>query len=334
MRAFSLFFLFIALIFSYKIALFISKENTFALIVVAIIALMPSINASSFGGINNDAALIAFSHILLYYLVKILDNLDIRIWSIIKNGILLGLALLTKPVAIIFIPLTAGVFMYKGFKKNEIKKTALALLGVFTIAAIMSIVFYIRLIDSIINGSSNEISQTKNIFAIENIFLAVGFDIIRKFFLATSIWLQLQFFDRFYPFYIKSFIFALELFGLIGLIYLAKNYFNKDKDAPQSGQSPYAPLVLCIAAFLLISGFYTFLYYKQALMSHYYDFAWFGRYYLPVIAPIVIIMLFGLKKIFHLIKISEKVLYIGLLIFFLFLHNYAFFNIALQYNYL
>lgn len=334
MRMFSLIFLFITIIFAYEIALFISKEKVFALVVAAIISLAPSVNASSFGGVNNDAALIAFSHIIFYYLLKALGGFRATIWSIIGLGALLGLTLITKPTALIFIPLTSGVFICKGFKENKTKKAILAFLGIFAIALILSAIFYIDTIAAFNNGSSNGNIQLENILSFQNVLRAIFFDIIRHFFLTTSVWLQLQFFDSFYPPYIKSIILGIELFAVLGLIQLIKYDFIKNEPTILSNKTPRNFIVLCVSAFFLISVFYSIFYYRNALIHNYYDFGWFGRYYLPMIGPIAVLLLLGLKQFFHILKIPEKFVYLGLLIFFSFLHNYAFFNMALQYNYL
>ena len=256
-RMFSLIFLFITLIFIYKIALLISEQRLFALTAVAIVSLMPSINSSSFGGINNDAALIAFSQILFYLLLKALKNVNSTIMAPISIGAVLGLTLLAKPQGVIFIPIIAIVLL--------------------------------------------------------------------------EFWLQAQLYSVFYPFYMNSFILALELAAAIGLIYIGKDYSKK---ALQSNQHFYVYIALCVLAFFALEAFYTMLFYKGALLTNYYNFAAQGRYYFPVIGPLIVIFLASLYRFFNKLNIPQNFVSISLLLFFLILHNYSLINIILQLNYL
>jgi len=312
-RMFSLIFLFITLIFIYKIALLISEQRLFALTAVAIVSLMPSINSSSFGGINNDAALIAFSQILFYLLLKALKNVNSTIMAPISIGAVLGLTLLAKPQGVIFIPIIAIVFF------------------IFFIGVIMTAPFYIEPVKYFINNPGEAINQPQDILSLKNIFTAIGYDLLRRFSLLLEFWLQAQLYSVFYPFYMNSFILALELAAAIGLIYIGKDYSKK---ALQSNQHFYVYIALCVLAFFALEAFYTMLFYKGALLTNYYNFAAQGRYYFPVIGPLIVIFLASLYRFFNKLNIPQNFVSISLLLFFLILHNYSLINIILQLNYL
>lgn len=331
MRMFSLIFLFITLIYSYKAALLVSGEKIFAITAAIIVSLMPSINSSSFGGINNDAALIAFSQILIYWMLKTINNPDAKTISNIGGGVLLGLTLLTKPQAIIFIPLVAGVILYKGIKKKMLRQAIIALFIILLIALAIAAPFYIDPITYFFSNFGGTAVQASDIFSIDNIIPAIGFDIVGRFSLLFEFWFQAQLFTRFYPFYFNSLILALELGAIIGLIYMTKDYYNKISIA---NKKFYACIILCVAAFLVLEIFFTAIYYKEALTKQYYGFGGQGRYYFPVIGPIIILFLAGLRRFSFRLKIPVNALYASLILFFLVLHNYALFNIILQYNYL
>lgn len=330
MRAFSLIFLFIIIVFVYKTALLVSEDKSFAIIAAAIVALTPSIN-SSLGGINNDAALIAFSHIIFYLLFMTLKNPNLKTMSVIGNGALLGLALLTKPQAVIFIPLTIGVFLYKGFRENKKRQALFALFTILFTALIVAAPFYIDPIKYFFNSPNDAEDLPQKILSAKNILAAINYDIRRIASLFQSFWMQAQIFNIFYPSYIGSLIYALELFGLIGLVDLIRNYFSNKK---QSNKTFYAYIALCVTSLIALELFYSIIYFKSALTNQYYNFAMNGRYYLLIIGPLTILLLFSLRHFFYKLKIPTNALYIGLLLFFLFLHNYALFNIILQYNYL
>ena len=331
MRVFSLIFLFIALISVYKIALLVSEKRLFAITAVAIVSLMPSINSSSFGGINNDAALIAFSQILFYLLLKALKNVNSAIMTRIGIGAVLGLTLLAKPQGVIFIPIVAAVFLYKGIKTKIKKQSVIALFFIFFIAALMAAPFYVEPIKYFINNPSETINQTQSILSFKNITAATGLDLLRRFSLLSEFWLQAQLFTVFYPFYINSFILALELAAAIGLIYIGKDYFKR---VFQPNQNFYIYIALCALTFFALDSFYTMLFYKGALLNNYYNFAAQGRYYFPVIGPLIILFLAGLCRFFNKLNIPQNFVFISLFLFFLILHNYSLINIILQYNYL
>lgn len=331
MRMFSLIFLFVTLIYSYKAALLISGEKIFATTTVIIISLMPSINSSSFGGINNDAALIAFSHILFYWLLKTLNNNNWRIIAYIGGGTLMGLTLLTKPQAVIFIPLVIGTILYKGIRENKIIKSLVFLSVTISIALAIAASFYINLITYFFKNLSGSSGHTMSVLSLNNLIPAIGHDVMGSLSLLFEFWLQVQTFTKLYPLYFYSLILALELGSIIGLFYIISDYFKKTKT---NNKNFYAYLLLCAAAFLVLNLFLKIIYYKAALASQYYGFGEQGRYYFPVVEPIIILLIAGLRRFFLRFKVPINLLYTSLILFFLILHNYALINIILRYNYI
>ncbi|TAN57976.1 DUF2142 domain-containing protein [Patescibacteria group bacterium] len=331
MRIFSLIFLFVTLIYSYKAALLVSGEKIFAITAAIIVSLMPSINSSSFGGINNDAALIALSQILIYWTLKTINNPNAKIVTTIGGGVLLGMTLLTKPQAIIFIPFVAGILLYKGFKEKMIRRALIALFVILLIALTIAAPFYIDPITYLLNDLGGGSNQALNIFSLDNISAAIGSDITGRLSMLFEFWLQTQLFANLYPFYVLSLILALELAAIIGLAYIAKDYLKKIT-APS--KNFYVYLMICIAAFFMLDIFLKLLYYKGALTNQYYGFGGQGRYYFPIIGPIIILFLAGLRRFSFRLKIPVNAIYASLILFFLILHNYALFNIILQSNYI
>lgn len=364
MRLFSLTFLFLTIVFAYKIAFLIMQDRLFAFTVATIITLMPSVNATSFAGINNDAALIAFAHILFYHILKVWRDCDISYKNAAWLAIFFSLTLLSKPQGAIFFPLIVLAYTHKWIINKNTKKTILSLLIIVIIAGSVALPFYLRsfihynesLIQNIKHIDPRQISPAKNILT------SVLMDAERRFFLIITFWTQLQFFTLYYSNYIHVSILFLIAFAVAGYgpyfnkairivkkITMYNSFFSKRRKQNRSIPSGRAnrdfdilkllnhrlfPIFLCICVFLILDLFYTLLYYRNALSLQNYNFPTQGRYYFVIIGPIIILFLLGIERFFSRFKIAKKNVYAGLIIFFIFLHNYALFNIAIQYNYL
>lgn len=323
MRMFSLIFSLITVIFAYKIAFLMTKERLFSFVVAGIISLMPSVNASSFGGINNDAILIAFAHILMYILLRFINQADSSFKSMLTISAMLGLTLLTKTQAIIFFPLTIGVYIFKGKQEKNIRQKMREVLTVMGISITIFFIFSFPTIHSVLKGVQPINIAGETALANPNIAQAVIFDIIRRLDVVFGFWLQTEFFDTLYPISIIIFLTFLSLSAIVGATFA---YLKKNINIPS------IPLV--IAAFFLLEIFYTLLYYHTALTKHYYGFPGQGRYYFILLANFIIIFLLGLRYIISKINVSSRSFFLAAFLFFCFFHNFALIDIMLQYNYL
>ncbi len=328
MRAFSLVFLFITTIFAYKISFLVTKDKSFALVIAAIANLMPSVNATSFAGVNNDAILIALSHALFFYLLLVLFNkMHITKKTLFGMGILLGFTLLTKTQAIIFLPITFGTYIYWGVQQHTIRRSFVYGILVCGIALLIATPFMIPQLFS--HLTDTQITATETAISASTLHLAVFQDIFRRLNISMNFWTQVAFFDTLYPLWISATLLLFMLLALWGvLLWLISK---------KSGNNAHLllSLIFFFCSFVVLEIFYSALYYNSALKYQHFDFPGQGRYYFMLLAPILILFLFGLRYwLKTLFKVNEKLLYAVLIIFFSFLHNYALINIALQYHYL
>jgi len=333
MRFFSLIFLLVTTVFAYKIAYLVTKEKNFSLLTAAIINLMPSVNATSFGGVNNDALLIALGHALFFYLLKLLfQDIPLARKSIFSFGVLLGLTLLTKTQAIIFLPLTFCAFLYHGIRHRTVQHSLIILTCIYGIASLIALPFVLPpLAQYMSTASAHTALSAGAVFAPAYAWKAAFFmDITRRMALLFNFWTAVEFFDTLYPLWIMAALWLLCAIALWGLGMRAFVKLNERENA----QRLHYKLIACAIAVVLLELFYTLLYYRSALFASSYDFPGQGRYYFVLLAPLIVLFLYGLKYWAQtLFKIPPKIVYALMLFFFLFLHNYALITIALHYNY-
>lgn len=322
MRFFSLIFLLITLIFAYKISFFISNDKVFSFTVAAVISLIPSLNIISFGTINNDAALIALGQIIFYYLAKFFHSRNAAMKEIIKGGVLLGAALLTKTQAVIFIPLTIGVFIYNGVKNKKMRHNLIGLILLFLIAGIVALPFLAPPLLAYFTGSSEEILsslQNDNLKTEQNALILLANDIVRRIAVFNTFWAEFLHTFASFRLYMEIAAGLLSIFAFLGLTLAFVKFKGKDLNHW---------LLFCLLSILPLEFLYTLLYYKNALINNYYQFPGQGRYYYILITPIIILFVFGLKEFSSLLKIPPRFVYAGLLFFFLLFHNLALINLA------
>lgn len=321
----SIFFLIITLVFSYKIALIASKDDLFAITVCAIIGLLTSVN-TVFSSINNDVALIAFSHIAFYYILKIFNSGNrLSGLSILAASLGVLAAMLSKPQAIIFIPLLAGAIIYSEFKGKKIKRgTILSFLISGT--ALLTAIFFV-----FPSGFINFLKiPFKSINGSGEIVLTLINDAVRRFNLMFDFFTQLGIYGSDYPIWIFSILGVLILFSIAGIaLFFYKKFKYKSIDTAQL----YSILAV-MAPIIILEILYTFLYYREAIINEVYDFPGQGRYYFLVLAPLIIVFLFGLRHMLDLIKLPLKAMYFFLILFFAFLNCYFLLNIVLKHSYL
>jgi len=148
--------------------------------------------------------------------------------------------------------------------------------------------------------------------------------------LLFNFWTAVEFFDTLYPLWIMATLWLLCAIALWGLGMRAFVKLNERENA----QRLHYKLIACAIAVVLLELFYTLLYYRGALFASSYDFPGQGRYYFVLLAPLIVLFLYGLKYWAQtLFKIPPKIVYALVLLFFFFLHNYALITIALHYNY-
>lgn len=325
MRFFSLIFYLITIIFIYKIAFLFSREKNFSHTVTLMATFLPAVS-SAFSGINNDVALFAFSHIMIYYLSRYLMLPKNNIKTLVRQGVILGIALLTKTQALIFIPLIIFAHLPKtNFWKL---KNFFKVIKIFLVAGFIALPFAILpLFDYFQNNIVAELADKKISGGIGHpeIIKAMTEDLFRRKDLFFAFWSQIQTFDAHFPPLLAIATGGLALVAIWGLIIYF--IFNNKK-----GDIPF--VLFFLACFLALELFYTMLYYRTALTIQYYAFPGWSRYYFVVLGPLLILYVLGLKSFAVFLKIPTKFIYIILILFFIFLHNYVFFNAVLQYNYL
>lgn len=323
MRFASLIFLIITIVYAYKIAFLATKNKKFAYTVAGIITLIPSLNIISFGTINNDAVLIALSHIMLYYLFKVLDAYPSTIKKIIQGGALLGLTLLTKPQAIIFIPLTIGVFLYAGRKFKKTKLIFSDLFILFFTAGVIAVPFLLlpvlnysnALTDQLIIASSGESFKT-----VPDLVALISNDIIRRTAVATTFWAEFFHNQSSLRLYMEIAVTTLSILSFFGLVCSFTNMIKK--------KIYNYWVIFCLLSVLPLEILYTLLYYQNAIIKQYYDFPGQGRYYYLLAAPIIMLFVFSFEKFLSLFKIPPRYAYAGLIFFFVIFHNLALINLA------
>lgn len=322
MRIFSFLFFLITLTFSYRIALLIDGDKKFAFIVTAIISLMPSVSMA-FASINNDAAVIAFGHIAFYYLLKTLYVTKVLFATAAKGILALTAALAAKPQAIIFIPLLTGVYFFviqkgkKAFKRN---------IGMLCAGLIFVGIFIYFFTFSMIESYFNNLIRTFSQMTFANFKIAFIYDIFRRIVLFFDFWLKVHTFNNFFPQFISVLLGTFSVIAIFGA--LLSFYAQINKKRYNKG------LLFCLISFIALDILYTLIHYYESIAHNVYDQLNFGRYYFLFLCPIIIIFVWGIRHISMLIKIPQKVIYIGLFLFFAFLNSYALLNIAIQYTYL
>lgn len=323
-RFLSVFFLIITLIFSYKIALIIGQDRSFAIVVCSIITLMVSVSAA-FSSINNDVALIAFSHIVIYLIFRIFYSswqTANRLMPFLLTA--LSAAILSKPQAFVFIPLAAGVYIYNILKNKKSKAYILAgvSLAFFAILTAVYLVLPANFFPAFF--------QFKSISGSAGLITIIENDILRRFGLVFDFFLQLGPFSFNYPAWIFGILGTLVLMSGLGIILFFYDHL-KNKKRNKDGTTI---LSLSIVTVGMLEILFTFLYYREAILNGVYDFPGQGRYYFIVLAPLIAVFVYGLRHIFELIKLPRRFLYYALILFFAFLNSYSFINVVLQYTYL
>lgn len=325
LRFSAIFFLIITVIFSYKTALILSRDRLFAIIVCSIIALMVSVN-TVFSSINNDVALIAFSHIVLYLIYRIFYSppQNVNLLMVLLFFAFLA-AILSKPQAIIFVPLLVGALMYNGLKNKKLKSNmtvnilAAAAVSLTTILLLPKGFFsnFLKIGFGSINGTGEIITIIIN-------------DLIRRFNLVFDFFIQLGLFNSSYPIWIFSFLGVMILLSGLGMILFFYHFFKGRHSNTEKAKA----LLMCLIPFITLEILYTFLYYREAIINKVYDFPGQGRYYFIVLAPLIMMFVYGLQYIFELIKVPRRVLYYILVLFFAFLNGYFLIHIIVPSAYL
>ncbi len=321
----AIFFLIITIIFSYKIAFILTNDRLFALIICSIISLMASMSAV-FSSINNDVALIAFSHIVLYLVYRIFysSSQNVNRLIILASFAFLA-AILSKPQAIIFIPLMIGALIYNWLKNKKIRTNA-----AMNILVIGSIILVTILIMP--NGFLSNFFKIdfRSIDGGGGIMTILKNDLLRRFTLMFDFFIQIGLFHSDQSVWIFSSLSVLILFSTMGIILFCYNFFKK-RDFYSANVKA---LLLCAIPIITLEILYTFLYFREAIINKAYDFPGQGRYYFIVLTPLLVIFVYGLQYLFELLRLPRRALYFILIIFFAFLNSYFFINIILPSAYL
>ena len=317
-------FLIITVVFSYKIAFIFSRDSLFAIIICSIISLMVSVSAV-FSSINNDVALIAFGHIVLYLTTRIFYSTRQKIGRLTIFWFLAFIpAIYSKPQAIIFIPLLIGALIYNGLKNKGLRiNAAINILFIAAAALIAILLLPIGFLDffkinlASINGMNEITTIVKN-------------DFLRRINLVFDFFVQLGLFHSGHPIWIFSFLGTLIFLSLVGIILFFFNFFKNKNNHLEKARA----LLLNAAPIIILEILYTFLYYREAIINKVYDFPGQGRYYFIVLAPLVIIFVYGLQYVSDYLKLPRRILYFILILFFALLNSYFFANIILSAAYL
>ena len=142
LRFFSILFGTITVIFTYKIAKLIFKNDDWMpLFSMAFIALIPKflfINSV----LNNDVLIWTFSTITIFYILKFSTNPD-KIKFLILTSIFCGLAIISKMSGVILVPLVFSILAYHFITKQSEKKYFLKNIFIFGIISLISGGWYV-----------------------------------------------------------------------------------------------------------------------------------------------------------------------------------------------
>lgn len=291
MRVFSTIFFLLTLILIYLAAKHLTKNLLFSLSAIIISGLQPIFSYVG-SGVNNDVLLVLFCTLIFYLCLKLFDYINWRRTIIL--GLVLGLGLLTKQQFLVFLPLAFIPFLYHFIKNKTLrKKITQYLLIALLITVIIAGWWFLRNYQLYHNFVLAETDSQSNPEYLDLSFGKYLYLIaIRYLYAFTTFGFNLTYHTSTGLPPIFIFIGALlSLFGFAGLLY----YFYQTKRAIAD--------IFRVKMFFLLSGallleiIYTYLFLTNLVNSGIYTFPVEGRYYFPVILPIILLWLWGLVKL-------------------------------------
>lgn len=128
MRLFSSFLYLVALWVGYLLVRRVTKKYLFSITILLVAGLLPVFSHLA-AGVNNEILLFLLTSLTLYWLVRLNERLT---WPLaILLGTTLGLGLMTKPQFVVFLPLAALPFIFHIWIKKDLRwKTALPMIMV------------------------------------------------------------------------------------------------------------------------------------------------------------------------------------------------------------
>ncbi|MDP2685179.1 MAG: glycosyltransferase family 39 protein [bacterium] len=314
MRIFSILFMLVTVLFSFKTAKLFFKSNSTPYVVAILIGFLPRFSFTSVG-INNDALVIAISTIAIYYLIRLLNE-KLTLKHNLILGLIFGVGLLSKPQFYIFFLFLFIFYIYQLIKFKKIKPILISCIIVLLLAVLISSSWFWF---NYTNRGSFPTSQISGALHLNNIDSTsiglsdtLGYIFIRYIFLITSYFSMLGCCHEIYtiPIFLGLFYITIAtgLFGYILFLYkekkIIKNHFK------------YL-FIFLIPVILELS--YLLIYLRQPLYTGTVDFPIDGRYIFPVISALTIIFILGLKNIipkklhkFSLVILASGIIFINL----------------------
>ncbi len=288
MRAFSSFLFLLGYWLCFIVTRRLTKNFNLSLTVLLTIGLLPVFSHLS-AGINNDALLFVLTTLSLYYLVKLIERLEMR--QIIYLGIVFGLGMLTKPQFIVVPFLIIIPILYHLFYKKDVKiKTAIIYIAVCVLVTILIAGWWY--IWAIVNHNgiiSSHATVTAADQPIVTARLAISLYIQRwmyafasfnfAFGFATEMMLPMWFFIT------GTGLWILAAVSLIVLIAVRKKSLSQEQRAI---------FLLFLVAVALLEVFYLYLFTKRLFRDGQARFPIDGRYYVPVLLPLCLAWVIGL----------------------------------------
>ncbi|MFA6098192.1 MAG: DUF2142 domain-containing protein [Patescibacteria group bacterium] len=288
MRVFSALIFLATVYFCFLIAMRLSKKFYFSLALTALIGFQPIFSYVE-SGINNDVLLTGLATATIYFIIRLIDELNIKnsVWL----GLCLGLGLLTKQQFFIFPALALIPFIYHlKISREKFQKIIRLLLLVIVITIGLAGWWYIRnflIYQSFLTVPSLpeaypqflnlQIGQYFHIIFTRYFYIFTTFGYNRTFNLQSGLPISFMVLGALSAF--------LSLFGLIWL------YLKNKKTALSSDKVKQTFLVLSI---LSLEAVYLYLFLKNLLNYGKYTFPVEGRYFFPLILPIYYLYLKGL----------------------------------------
>ncbi len=291
--------LFIALnfIFARKLADLLFKSKILKKVLPVVICFWP---AFLFGniGVNNDVMLFTSFFAVFYYLLKILKEEDVEKLDYLKLSLWSSIGLLSKAQFFVMLPvivLTVGYKLY--IKFNREKFVYFFTLLIFPLAYFIRNLVVLGTLFPAPSGSTgivrdNFFEQTascfgKSIFHYLKVLAYPRFVMVYKGFVGHFGWLDTQF-----PKWIYILVGLLFITGFVGAVIKFLKASKKTKLIKKYWMFGLTALLLEI--------FYSYLFLRSYLTRCYQNFPTQGRYYFPVILPLFLLAIWGMKSVIPL----------------------------------
>lgn len=331
MRVFSMLLFMATIIICYLLAMRLTRRFDFSITTILVIGLQP-VFAHLMTGINNEALLAFLCTLTLYWLVRLIHDLDLKISIFL--GLALGLGMLTKPQFIIFPLLAIIPYLYHFAISKRYKKSII--IKYFSVVVVLTIIIsgwwfvwaFLNHNGIFFSSDAGEaVSTPAVVYPQLTIRSAINFYIERWIYAFASYNFAFGFSTEMI---LPSWVVVIDtLVAVLSVLGLSKFLFTSWKKRTIEAKTIALTLV---GSCLALEAFFLYLFTRGLLAIGYARFPIDGRYYMPIIFSITILTIFGLRALIP--ARAHRVLYFCLVILSILINAVSIFSVVIPKFYL